>query len=246
MPHLPNAAARALQRQVQEGVFSPGTRLPGQRQLASDMGISRAALREAVSTLQALGMLRSQPGKGVYVAAGQPRASADMPAGPLDTDPKGVFDFRAVVEPGAASLAAAVASAADVARLEAIQREMENAIRANDLVAASEADLAFHLAVAAISGNKLLAEVVRSLEEPIAYSLRLPFADPEETWTPAREHRVVIDAIAARDSATAHAAMRSHIASAASRVGLAVELPPLTPANTPAQPRSHPNPRSSR
>lgn len=238
-PPLSNLAAKALQRQVQEGHFAPGSRLPGQRQLALDMGISRAALREAVSTLQALGLLRAQPGKGVYVAAGLPRVSSELPPGPFDTDPVAVFGFRAVVEPGAASLAALAATQADVVRLETIQRDMEDAIAANDLVAASEADLAFHLAVADISGNPLLGQAIRALEAPIAYSLRLPFADTGEIATPANEHRAILHAIVGRDSAAAHAAMRQHIASAARRAGLVFELPPLTP-------RTDPTPRSPR
>ena len=226
MPRLSNIAARALQRQIQEGRFARGAMLPGQRQLALDMGISRAALREAVSTLEALGLLRTQPGKGVYVTTGRARA-ADVPRGPTPSDAASVFTFRAVVEPGAAALAACVATEPDLQRLEAIQRQMEVALERGDLLAASEADLDFHLAMAEISGNTMVSEVIRSLEAPIAYSLRLPFADPDGAWVPAREHRGVLDAVSTHDSARAHTRMRHHIASAAERAGLTFTLPRL-------------------
>lgn len=228
MPRLSNIAVRTLQRQIREGYFPSGSALPGQRALAASLGISRTALREAVSTLEALGMLHSQPGKGVFVTAGQRRDPTALPESPIDADPQEIFQFRAVVEPGAAALAAQRANTADLARLESLQHDMEHALQADDLVAASEADLAFHLAIADISGNPMLASVIRSLESPIAWSLRLPFAETESAWMPAAEHRQVLDAVSAHDSACAHAAMRSHILSAASRIGVDLELPSLT------------------
>jgi GntR family transcriptional repressor for pyruvate dehydrogenase complex len=229
MPRLSNIAVRTLQRQIREGYFASGAMLPGQRALAASLGISRTALREAVSTLEALGLLHSQPGKGVFVTAGQHRDPAELPEGPFNAEPHEVFQFRAVVEPGAAALAAQLATASDIARLEAIQRDMELALEADDLVAASESDLAFHISIADISGNPMLAAVIRSLESPIAWSLRLPFAETDSAWVPATEHRAVLDAVSARDSAAAHAAMRRHIVSAAWRIGIDLQLPNLVP-----------------
>ncbi|GAA5165154.1 FadR/GntR family transcriptional regulator [Viridibacterium curvum] len=240
MPKLSSFAARALQRQIQDGQFARGSMLPGQRALAASLGISRSALREAVSTLEALGLLHIQPGKGVFVADGAVRATADLPASPMFDDPQVVFQFRAIVEPGAAALAAQRADAQGLKRLADIQHAMEEALHQQDLLAASEADLAFHLAIAEIAGNAMLASVIHSLEAPIAHSLRLPFADPDSEWMPALEHRVVLDAVVAHDTAAAHRAMRRHIASAAARVGLSLDLPvlessmplPLTPSTT--------------
>lgn len=227
MPKLSSFAARALQRQIQDGQFARGAMLPGQRALAASLGISRSALREAVSTLEALGMLHIQPGKGVFVTDGAARLSADLPASPMFDDPQVVFQFRAIVEPGAAALAAQRAQAGDLQRLADIQHAMETALYRPDLLAASEADLAFHLGIAEIAGNAMLASVIHSLEAPIAHSLRLPFADPDSEWMPAHEHRAVLDALIARDTAAANRAMRLHIASAAARVGLTLELPAL-------------------
>lgn len=226
MPKLASFAARALQRQIQEGHYARGSMLPGQRALAASLGISRSALREAVSTLEALGLLHSQPGKGVFVTTGAARTTA-LPAAPMFDDPQVVFQFRAIVEPGAAALAAQRAQAADVQRLADIQHTMEEALHRQDLLAASEADLAFHLAIAETAGNAMLASVIHSLEAPIAHSLRLPFADPDSEWMPAHEHRAVLDAVIAHDTAAAHRAMRRHIASAAARVGLLLDLPVL-------------------
>ena len=227
---LSSFAAQTLQRQIHEGRYPGGSALPGQRDLAASLGISRTALREAVSTLEALGMLRSQPGKGVFVTAGKDRAANDVPSGPLAVSPQDVFQFRAIVEPAAAGLAARHADAAGREVLQTIQARMDAALQALDLVGASEADLEFHLAIADYAANPLLSSAIRSLEEPIAYSLRLPFADPGGVWAPADEHHAVLTAICAGDAPAAHAAMCQHLIHAAARIGLSfIDLSFATP-----------------
>lgn len=225
MTRLSNFAAQTLQRQIHEGRYRSGDTLPGQRELSAALGISRTALREAISTLEALGLVRSQPGKGVYVTAGKSRAANEVPTGPLAMPPQDVFQFRAIVEPAAAALAARKADDAGRIALQTIQTRMEEALHGLDLVTASEADLDFHLALADYSANPLLASVIRSLEAPIGYSLRLPFADPAGMWAPADEHREVLAAISASDAPAAHAAMSRHLARAAARIGIDFETP---------------------
>lgn len=225
MPRLSSYAAQTLQRQIHEGRYQSGDTLPGQRELSASLGISRTALREAISTLEALGMVRAQPGKGVYVTSGRGRHASDMPAGPLAVPAQQVFEFRFIVEPAAAALAARRADAAGIATLRATQKRMEAALYALDLVAASDADLEFHLALADYAANPLLTSTIRSLEEPIAYSLRLPFANPDGIWAPADEHRTVLNAIEAGDAPAAYAAMAEHLKHAAARIGIPFETP---------------------
>lgn len=230
MTRLSSFAAQTLQRQIHEGHYPGGSALPGQRDLAASLGISRSALREAVSTLEALGMLRSQAGKGVFVTAGANRAVSEIPLGPLSMSPQAVFQFRAIVEPAAAALAAGHADAKARVNLQAIQARMDAALHVQDLVGASDADLEFHLAIADYAANPLLSSAIRSLEEPIAYSLRLPFADPGGTWAPAEEHHAVLAAICAGDAAVAHATMTRHLMHAAARIGLSfIDLSFATP-----------------
>jgi GntR family transcriptional repressor for pyruvate dehydrogenase complex len=225
MTRLSNLAAQTLQRRIHDGAYKPGEPLPAQRELASGLGISRPALREAISTLEALGLVRAQPGKGVFVTRGRMRTSEELPLGPADLRPAVVFQFRAIVEPAAAALCARNASSTEIDALEALQAQMEDALRALDLVAASDADLAFHLAIAAHAGNDMLSQVIRSLETPIAWSLRLPFADPDGAWAPAEEHRAVLRAIRARDAIAARTAMNHHLLRAAARIGIAFDSP---------------------
>lgn len=225
MPRLSNLAAQTLQRQIHEGRYQPGDPLPGQRELSASLGISRAALREAISTLEALGLVHAQPGKGVYVTAGKQRSANEVPAGPMSMPPQDIFQFRAIVEPAAAALAARKADAAGRAALDAIQERMEQALHALDLVTASEADLDFHLALATYAANPMLTSVIHSLEEPIGYSLRLPFADPNGIWATADEHRELLKALHNNDAAAAHAAMTQHLLRASARIGITFVTP---------------------
>ncbi len=220
MPSIASMAAQALQRRITDGEFAPGASLPSQRDLSESLSISRASLREAISMLEALGLVRSQPGKGVFVTAGRRREPEELPLAEGAMDAQALLEFRLVLEPAWAGLAARRVDAAGRARLAAIQQGMEDALRVADLVMASDWDLQFHLLLAELSGNPGLAAVSRQFSDHIAHSLRLPFSDPKSIWAPADEHRRIVDCVAAGDAAGAAEAMRAHLASAAHRVGI--------------------------
>ncbi|THF66526.1 FadR family transcriptional regulator [Pseudothauera nasutitermitis] len=232
MPSVSSIAAQALQRRIVSGEFAQGAMLPAQRELAESLNISRASLREAVSMLEALGLVRAQAGKGVLVTWGRKADPEHVPAGPSAVPPNALFEFRQALEPAWAGLAAQRASAADHAELHAIQQEMENALAAGDLVHASEMDLRFHLRLAGLSGNPLMRAAAAQFSAQIAHCLRLPFADVGGMWAPADEHRAILAAIEAGDGAAAARAMRAHLDSAAARTGIDFARP-----DTPSSPR---------
>lgn len=218
-------AARELQQQILDGRLPAGTMLPGQRELSVTMGISRASLREAISMLEALGMLSSRPGKGVLVTRGMPRDESELPSGPEPIPAKDMFQYRATIEPVAAALAANRIEPAGASELWALQHTLENAIGTRDLVAASEADLAFHLAVARLCGNAMFTEAVMDARGRVAHNLRLAFADLDRIEETADEHRRITLAISAGDPDGARDAMRAHLANTAARVGIHLDTP---------------------
>lgn len=220
MPSIVNVAAQALQRRIIDGEFPAGSALPSQRELAEQLSISRASLREAISTLEALGLVRSQPSKGVFVTTGKQPDPRELPRGTASMTPQALFEFRAVLEPAWTALAARRLDAAGRERLDAIQRGMEDALKVCDLVIASDYDLQFHLCLAEFSGNAGLAAVAAQFRDPIGHSLRLPFSNPAGIWDPADEHRQILAAVIKGDAAGAEAAMRAHLSAAAKRVGL--------------------------
>jgi len=225
MPSVSNIAAQTLQRRILDGQYPAGTALPGQRELAEALGISRASLREAISTLEALGLLRSAPGKGVFVTASGQGKAADLPAGPSAMPPDAIFQMRFVIEPAHASLAARQRSTEGLAALRECMAEMQKALGASDLVTAAECDLRFHLGLAELSGNPALVAMTHHFQAQLAYSLRLPFADRNHIWQPADEHNVILAAVAAGNAAAARKAMQQHLLSAAGRVGITFTKP---------------------
>src|SRR5476649_1420963 len=98
---MSNFVAQTLQQRILSGVYVPGEVLPGQRELAGQLGVSRGALREAVSVLMTLGFLRSIPGKGTFVAH---RGQRDTE--PVSRSAEQTMQLRDIIEPSAAALAA--------------------------------------------------------------------------------------------------------------------------------------------
>ncbi|WP_298399443.1 FCD domain-containing protein [uncultured Azonexus sp.] len=225
MPSLANIAAQTLQRRILDGHYPAGSALPGQRELSENLGISRASLREAISMLEALGLLRSQAGKGVFVTAGKPASAADLPAGPSAMPPAAIFQMRYVVEPANAALAARQAGPEGIEALRECMLEMQRALAASDLVTAADCDLRFHLALAELSGNPALTALTEHFQAHLAYSLRLPFADRSHIWQPADEHNAILAAVAAGNASAARKAMQQHLNSAAGRVGITFVKP---------------------
>lgn len=220
MPSIANIAAQALQRRITNGEFATGAALPSQRELADQLAISRASLREAISTLEALGLVRSQPGKGVFVTAGSQRDAAQPLRGTASMTPQALIEFRAALEPAWAALTAQRIDDDGRARLAAIQAGMEEALKVGDLVMASDWDLQFHMLLAELCGNPGLIEIAHQFREQIGHSLRLPFSRSASIWEPADEHRVIIDAILAGDAPRATAAMHAHLGGASRRIGI--------------------------
>lgn len=217
---MPDIAAQSLQRQILAGSYKPGEMLPGQRDLAESLGISRASLREALSTLEALGFVRSIPGKGTLVTLGRSIDTAKETGVPSSGDIRATFEFRFALEPTAAALAARASNTNTAPRLWGIQARFEAALNSRDLVTASHADLQFHQLVAALSGNVAFSQVMHDLENRIIHSLRLPFADHAQIHEPAAEHRVIAAAISSGDANGARYAMQTHLLKTASRAAI--------------------------
>lgn len=224
MSTLSSVAAQALQRKIANADYAPGERLPSQRELAMSLGISRTSLREAISMLEALGLVHSHPGKGVYVSECSPNGNGDVPRGPAGVTPESIFQLRYIVEPAAGALAARCARES-VSQLQETQDGLELALQKLDLVSAAEWDLEFHKRLSMLSGNSSLAEVMRHSQIKVGYSLRLPFANTRRIWETVDEHRAIIEAVASGDSELARQAIQRHLLSAADRIGISFQQP---------------------
>jgi len=223
--NFPRARARAVTDQLMNGIVSgkypPGSRLPTELELCKETGVSRATLREAMKSLQQLGVTSIEQGRGSFVnptqrwtpldpavlaaRVGQAAAAGDTPWAVQ------LVETRRIVEVDVAGLAAARRTEQDLAAMRAALEAMRAASRARDVDAFASADLAFHQAVMDAAGN----EFVRALFDTVAKLMhvsRVKSSEPAVRRARAlRVHRVIMDAIAAGDSSGAAAAMREHL-----------------------------------
>lgn len=225
MPSVSNIAAQTLQRQIFSSHYQPGSALPPQRELSESLGISRASLREAISMLEALGLLRSHPGKGVFVTSGIRSSPGDLPVGPGAMPLAEIYQLRYVIEPSSASLAAQRRADLNLDQLTESLTGMHAALTTCDLVTAAEEDLCFHRQIAELSGNPGLKAITEQFKEQLAFSLRLPFADRVHIWQTYDEHQAILDAITSGNSKDAFHSMQRHLLGASNRVGISFLQP---------------------
>ena len=207
---------REIGRRIVGGELPPGTALPSEATLVETLGVSRTALREALRVLGAKGLVEARQKKGTIV---QPKHAwnfldPDVFAWRLNSNEfervvAELHQLRHIIEPLAASLAASEAQPGDLDVLKGAYREME--VAANDGVAFVDPDVRFHLGIIAASGNSLLS----SLGQIIAVALRAYFAigidNPDGQIPSLPYHKVVLDAIVARNPAAARVAMQKVI-----------------------------------
>ncbi len=197
---------------IRSGEFSAGSRLPPERDLARQLGVSRPSVREGLIALEVEGLVEVRIGSGVYVLDasrnGDGRPEHQALAGPFE-----LLRARWVVEGECAALAARSAKKAQLAAmeesLEMMQKEMEVGMPAVN------ADRLFHLRVVEGTGNGALVQVVKMLWEertgPLCKQLEHHYDSPELWDAALSEHRAVVNAIAAHEPAAARAAMQRHL-----------------------------------
>jgi len=200
------SVAEQIAELIDAGAYPPGTRLPGERELAERLGVSRVTIREAEIALQAIGRLEIKTGSGVYVsenttaiADALPRASAFE-----------VTEARLLVESEAAALAAHNISDDSIARLGELVERMGY----SDEATANASDQEFHLTIADASNNVAMLHTVKSLwrmrEELPEVKATYDSVCEHDAESRTAEHRAVFEALKARDPAAARAAMREH------------------------------------
>ncbi len=214
-PRLYERIAAEIARLIDNGTFATGERLPAERELARSLKVSRSSLREALGALEMQGRVEIRIGSGAYVAKAParraPRARVTSEISPFD-----VLRARRLVEVEAAALAARHATPAQLKAMASAFERLAADMRANRM--RSPADRAFHLCIAAASGNSALALVIERLWaegwQPLNVRMEQLFVTRGRKRDNIAEHRAVLDAIRNGDVAGARRAMRAHLANA--------------------------------
>jgi DNA-binding FadR family transcriptional regulator len=202
---------------IEKGEYEAGGRLPPERDLAKQLGVSRPSVREALIALEVEGYVEVRVGSGVYVTG--TRAGAAAAALPADSGPFELIRARWLIEAECAALAAKSATRAQVRGMEEALDEMDAVTRKGEVPLT--ADRLFHLRIAEASGNSALALVVRTLWDqrtgPLFLRLEHHFDTPALWSLAIREHREIVAAISRHDAGAARSAMRRHMNQAAKR-----------------------------
>ena len=197
---------------IKEGEFTPGSRLPPERDLARQLGVSRPSVREALIALEVEGRVEVRIGSGIYVRAPDAlkpsRTRAEAAAGPFE-----LLRARYVIESECAALAAKSAKRAQVQAIGDALDEMDREMDAGRQPLPS--DRLFHLRIAEATGNGALVHVIKMLWDErtgeLFSKLEHHYDSPQLWRTAMSEHRAVLASIAAHDADAARAAMQRHM-----------------------------------
>jgi GntR family transcriptional regulator, transcriptional repressor for pyruvate dehydrogenase complex len=208
---LVERATAELARQITAGEWKVGDRLPGEVELAGQLGIGRSTMREALRTLVASGQLEARQGAGTFVAS--LTAVSDLERKLRRAEVVDAYEVRVGLELQAGELAARRRTADDIAALRSAWDARCAAADRDDFV---EADLAFHRAVVAATHNPVLIEVFASFSAALRHALRELHDDPRlRDGTRGETHDAHVDlltAIVDGDPDAAVAATRANVA----------------------------------
>ncbi len=196
-----------------------GARLPPERHLCDELGVTRAELRKALAVLEINGLLERKVGIGTFLSEVPEAAETSAVQSPFDDlaeriSPHDAMVARLTMEPELASLAAIHATPR---QLSAARRLADGMRTAKDWQTYEQLDAEFHALIAEASGNALLNElfkVVNAVRLAVVWKrLDVPPDGPPEGYHSFTEHDAILDALERRDRGSAHRAMRNHLQS---------------------------------
>lgn len=210
--------ADSIVHQVKAGELAPGDRLSSVEKLAESYGVSRSAIREALSGLRAMGLVEMHQGEGTFITSFDANAFSLPVATALimqKDDLKELTAVRRILEIGAVSLAAKAHEQADIECLEQSLQLMKDTEGKGEL--GEKADLAFHLAIAKASHNNMLMNLASSVSDITLESMRetrrLVLYSGEGNSRLYQEHWRILQAIKNRDEKLAEKEMQRHLIS---------------------------------
>ena len=196
-PTAAESVLHELRSALAAGRLLPGQQLV-QEDLAADLGVSRVPIRESLKILEGEGHVTYHPNRGYFVT----ELSAD--------DLIELYRIRQILEAEALAQAVLEVSDADIADIESILEQVEQAAESGDVERLTEANRAFHFAIIELSGMNRLSRLIRQLWDASDIYRTVYFRDPVNRERVHSEHREIIDALKARDAQALIRAQNSH------------------------------------
>lgn len=207
--------------QITSGALKEGDKLPSESEICRSSQVSRPTVREALMRLSADGLITTRQGSGTYVRQRPPEALTRLASAPDVAGLLRCFEVRIGLEGQAATLAAQRRTAGQMDRIHGALADLHTAFDGGTVPART--DFAFHLAVAAASGNPLFAEMLETLNVTVERAMTLALGltragSKERARRVYDEHEAVADAISRGDGEAAGLTMRYHLHRARQRV----------------------------
>lgn len=202
-------------RLIRQGRFRPGDTLPAERDLAEQLQVSRASLREALRALEIAGIIESRHGGGTYVrdfsdfGIESPLALILEASGDIVGD---LWEVRIIFEPAVAARAAGRAIPADIEKLELTLAEQKDVYRnPGDNDRALQLDRRFHIALAEASHNMVAVRVIQLINRLLHDGRSHFVTSPDRRLQAYRRHVEIVEAVRAGDARLAHDVMLGHL-----------------------------------
>jgi GntR family transcriptional repressor for pyruvate dehydrogenase complex len=211
-PSLADEVAARILRVILEGRLTAGDRLPSERELGAQFGVSRTVVREAVRSLAGRGIVSVASGRGLTVS----RIDADALREPMNlylraspsVDYPKVHEIRRLLEVEVACLAAERATESDLRDLEESCLVLLSAKGVEEI---SQADVEFHRQLSKATHNELFLVLLDAIADPLLAVRQSTFLRPGRMDAAYAQHRAILDRVAGRDGAGARVAMREHL-----------------------------------
>lgn len=203
-----------VQGMIASGHLKAGDRLPPERELAQLFGVGRCTLREAVRILESLGLVEVRAGEGTFLTESDAAPARGYFSPELSrkwSKRLNLFELRAVLEPGLASLAARRATSDHLTKMREVLEEQALKVKRGD--SGMKEDVIFHRLVAEATGNPALIEIMETLTHVLQETRRASLQRDGRPMRSMTENTRILAAIEARDPAAAASRMQSHIQS---------------------------------
>lgn len=195
---LHQEASDRIREMIRKGVLETGQRIV-ENELCVELGISRTPVREALRSLSAEGLIRLVPNKGAYVS--QPSAQ----------EIRELFYVMAILEGACARIAATKLTDQDLAKVEAVHRDLEAGYARRDQEAYIRANNAYHTLIQEMAQNQTLNQVINGLRQKIFLHRYRQLYVKDRFDCSIREHRDLLEAFRGRDADAAEALMKRHL-----------------------------------
>lgn len=225
-----------IQDAIRNGDLARGAKLPTERELGEQFGVSRSVVREAIKALDAMGLVESRQGSGIFVRNSTIESVSRAFVLSVSPDAESVdrlFEFRQSLETEAARLAAIRATADHITAIDETLARMNQGESPDDWIVFGEVDTRFHHLVSEASANPYLQVAIASVRD-MQRDIVLVFSERAGSMDEAmKHHQRVFEAIRQKDPAAAAAAMAAHISYTSSVVQQQIPATkPLDPGQT--------------